>query len=288
MVTQRYLARFWGRVRPFALSSGDQFGNILRRFGPFRSGDAGFATQAQELLDISANLTGEQKMIAEYWADGPRSETPPGHWNLFAQFVSRRDKHSLDNDVKMFFALNNALFDASIAAWDAKRQFDSVRPVTAIPFLFAGKSVRAWGGPGRGTVTMDGRDWTPYQASTFPTPPFPEFVSGHSTFSAVGATILALYTRSDTFGASVSSAPGSSRYEPGITPQTPGYPDMAHLLGSGQRGWQIAHLRRNSLHPRRSGGAARGTSRRCGRLAEAADLWNGEAQGNGKAEGQRR
>jgi hypothetical protein len=54
-------------------------------------------------------------MIAEYWSDGPLSEQPPGHWMRFAQFVSQRDHHTLDDDVKMFFALANAMRDSSIA-----------------------------------------------------------------------------------------------------------------------------------------------------------------------------
>src|SRR5947199_2081177 len=138
---------------------------------------------------MSVELADRQKMFSEYWSDGPNSEQPPGHWALFAQFVSARDHHSLDDDVKLFFALTNAIFDAGIVAWDAKRAFDSVRPATAIPFVFQGQQIRCWGGPGHGTVTTDGRDWTPYQSSQFPTPPFPEFVSLHSSFSAAGAEI---------------------------------------------------------------------------------------------------
>src|SRR5205823_7503513 len=115
-------------------------------------------------------------------------------------------------------ALTNALFDASIACWDGKRAFDSVRPATAIPFLFHGQQIRSWGGPGLGTVTMDGSRWIPYQPGTFPTPPFPEYISGHSTFSAAGATILALWTGSERFGGSVTFLPGSSVIEPRLTP----------------------------------------------------------------------
>jgi hypothetical protein len=59
-------------------------------------------------------LTDKQKMISEYWSDGPNSEQPPGHWALFAQFVSARDHHTIDDDVKMFFVLSNAIFDAGI------------------------------------------------------------------------------------------------------------------------------------------------------------------------------
>jgi hypothetical protein len=71
-------------------------------------------------------------MIAEYWADGPHSELPPGHWNLFARFVSHRDRLGLDDDVKLFFAVGNAVFDAGIALWECKRFYDSERPITAI------------------------------------------------------------------------------------------------------------------------------------------------------------
>jgi hypothetical protein len=112
-----------------------------------------------------------------------------------AQFVSARDHHSLDDDVKKFFTLSNAMLDASIAAWDAKRTYDSVRPVTAISLLYKGKKIRAWGGPGKGTVEVDGSQWLPYQPATFPTPPFPDYVSGHSAYSAAAARILVLWDR---------------------------------------------------------------------------------------------
>jgi len=219
--TQTFVAPFWGSVTPFALTSGRQFRTLIGRYGPFKEGSAAFIQQAHELIRLAANLNDQQKMIAEYWANGPHTELPPGHWNLFAQFVSIRDKHTMDDDAKMFFALTNAIFDAGIACWDAKRQFDSVRPVTAIPVLFNGKTIRSWGGPGKGTVSMDGSQWLPYQPSTFPTPPFAEYTSGHSTFSAAGAAILRRWTISDRFGGSVTFAPGSSAIEPGITPAAP-------------------------------------------------------------------
>jgi hypothetical protein len=220
-VTPVFVGAQWFKVQPFALRSADQFRGFISEFGPARFGSSAFAEQATELVDMSANLTDEQKMIAEYWANGPHSELPPGHWDLFAQFVSERDRHTVDDDAKMFFALTNAIFDAGIAAWDAKRAFDSVRPVTAISFLFHGRQIRSWGGPGKGTVTMDGAQWIPYQPSAFPTPPFPEYVSGHSSFSAAGATILTLWTGSEYFGDSITFAPGSSSTEPGITPAQP-------------------------------------------------------------------
>jgi len=99
---------------------------------------------------------------------------------------------------------------------------------------------------------MDGSQWIPYQPSTFPTPPFPEYVSGHSAFSAAGATILALFTGSEHFGGSVIFAPGSSNTEPGITPAQPvtlhwkRFHDAADQAGISRRYGGI-HFKRGDL-----------------------------------------
>ena len=214
---QAFVAPHWQRVAPFALTSADQFRPAAP--APFRSGE--FRRQTEEVIRLSAKLGDREKAIAEYWADGPSSELPPGHWNLIAQAVSRRDRHTMDQDVKMFFALTSAVFDAGIVAWDAKRTYDSARPVTAIHFLKRGKKIRAWGGPGRGTRTIDGGEWRPYQPATVVTPPFPEYVSGHSTFSAAAAEVLKRFTGSDHYGGSVTVPAGSSRVEPGAAPARP-------------------------------------------------------------------
>lgn len=171
-VTPSFVGAQWFKVTPFALKSADEFLPFIARFGPALYPSQSYFEQAQALVAISAALTDTQKMIAEYWANGPHTELPPGHWDLFAQFVSARDQHTVDNDAKMFFALTAAIHDAGIAAWAAKSEFDSIRPITVIPFLFHGQTIKCWGGPYRRTVTMDGGDWIPYQASTFPTPPF--------------------------------------------------------------------------------------------------------------------
>ena len=220
IVTQSFVGAQWYRVIPFAMTSPDQFRPFVAQFGPALYGSEAYLQQSRDLITISANLTDEQKMIAEYWANGPRTELPPGHWDLFGEFVSRRDHHTVDDDAKMFFALTNAIFDGGIAAWDAKRAFDSVRPIQAIPYLFQGQQITAWR-PFHGAQTFDGALWIPYQTSTFPTPPFPEYISGHSTFSAAGAQILRLFAHSDKFGDSVTFAVGSSNTEPGLTPKQP-------------------------------------------------------------------
>ncbi len=215
VVVQKYIAPFWGNVLPFNPRL-----RIPKTEGPDRFPSRDFEAGVDRILRYSANLTDEHKVIAEYWADGPKSELPPGHWSLFAKWVSERDHNTLDQDVKMFFAESNAILDASIVSWGIKRQYDSVRPVTAVHFLKAGRPVTAWAGPYQGTKTIDGAQWQPYQAATVVTPPFPEYLSGHSIFSAAGAEILKRFTGSDAFGGSYTQPPHSSRVEPNTTPAT--------------------------------------------------------------------
>jgi hypothetical protein len=192
-----------------------------------------------------------KKVIAEYWADGPRTEFPPGHMAVFGQFLCRKMGINLDRDVKMFFALGNAVMDAGIAAWSVKYKYDYWRPITAIRNQYRDKAVTSWIGPNapntiNGFGTVQGQDWKPYQADNVVTPPFPEYVSGHSTFSAAGNVILVGFTGSDNFGGSITiSAKKSdgtywSKIEPGlpVTPVTlswPTYTAMADEAGMSRR-----------------------------------------------------
>jgi hypothetical protein len=61
----------------------------------------GYQNDVNDIIQFSRSLDTQRKLIVEYWADGPSSELPPGHWGLFAQFVSQRDNHTIDQDAKM-------------------------------------------------------------------------------------------------------------------------------------------------------------------------------------------
>lgn len=209
-VDQDFLTPHWGAVDPFAMSSGDQFRpppppqlgsneSYTDALGQIMTSDEAYRRQFDEVLTLSGDLTDEMKCVAEYWADGPRSETPPGHWNALTHGISYRDQHSIEDDVKLYLALNGALLDASISAWDAKRAYDFIRPASAIRHLYHSQLVDAWAGPDKGTQQILGEQWQPYQDLTFVTPPFPEYVSGHSAFSGAAAEILTRFTGSNQF-----------------------------------------------------------------------------------------
>ena len=117
-VIQKYANPYWGNVYKFNAKLPD-----FRTEGPDLYPSNDYTQGVDRILEYSAYLTDEQKVIAEYWANGPSSELPPGHWALFGEYVSRRDNHGIGDDAKMFFALGNAILDASIESWGTKTIF---------------------------------------------------------------------------------------------------------------------------------------------------------------------
>jgi hypothetical protein len=193
-----FLTPHWYRVKPFALESASQF-----RPGPppkVASEPEKVRAEADQVLAYNQKLTNEQKAVVEFMRDGPRSTGQSGHWLRFAQDVSRRDKHDLDQDVKLYFAIANVAFDAFIACWDTKRVYDSSRPWTLIHHFYKGQKIIGWAGPEGGTKEMRGEEWHPYSPASFVTPPFPGYTSGHASVSGACAKILELFTGTDQYG----------------------------------------------------------------------------------------
>jgi hypothetical protein len=167
----------WGKVAPFCLMSGNQF----RPQQPPNLTGAAYALE-YDIVRLYGAKTGssrtpEQSQIAEFWADGAGTETPPGHWNHIAQDVSRARNFSLPENARLFALLNLAQADAAILCWDAKYAYNLWRPVTAI------REAETDGNP----LTTPDPTWESFIA----TPPFPEYTSGHSTFSRSAAVVLA-------------------------------------------------------------------------------------------------
>ena len=104
------------------------------------------------------------RVMAEFWADGPDSETPPGHWNTLANTVADsveaelriggtgRAVDRLEWDVKMYFALNGAMHGSAIAAWGSKVAYDYSRPISMIRYM---------GGLGQSSDESDGPSFHP-------------------------------------------------------------------------------------------------------------------------------
>lgn len=199
------LTPFWDKVKPVALQSPDQF----RPGPPPMIGSEQLEKEVQEVIELQANLTDYQKALVEFMRDGPQSVQQAGHWLKFAQDVSVRDNHTLDQDVKMYFYNQVVAMDAFIASWDSKMYFDYARPYALVHEYYDKQKIKAWGGEGKGMVEMDGSQWRPYSPETFLCPPFPSYVSGHSTISGGCGEALKLWTGSDTFGSTAQLVAGA-------------------------------------------------------------------------------
>ena len=175
----------WGRMKPFALPSAEDF----RPPPPPALAGSEWAVQYNHLKRMGATnstmRTPEQREIALFWADGPGTETPPGHWNKIAQQLARKRGYGLVEAARLFAALNVAMADAGVVCWDTKYTYNWWRPITAI---------RAGANDGNPATEPD-PNWTPLLI----TPPFPEYTSGHSTFSGAAAAVLRELAGSDEF-----------------------------------------------------------------------------------------
>lgn len=157
----------WGQNRSFAMPSGTSCGLPPP---PAYSEDASseFYRQAKEVHDVTTHLTPEQILIARFWSDDPMlSFTPPGHWIAIANDLLAQEKAGLDRTAEVMMRLGVAMADGFIGCWNAKFEYDLVRPVTYIKKVIDPK-------------------WEPLLI----TPPFPEYPSGHSTESGAAAAVM--------------------------------------------------------------------------------------------------
>jgi hypothetical protein len=158
---------YWGYNRTFALQSWDECPSMPAPAYDETPGTPLYE-EAKKVYEVRRDLTPEQRLIALYWADnGGESGTPAGHWlSIAGQLISERNL-TAEQAAWTLAATGAAMADAFIAAWGYKFKLNVVRPRTFI------------------RATMD-RNWEP----AIPTPPFPEFLSGHSTVSAAAAATL--------------------------------------------------------------------------------------------------
>lgn len=166
----------WKDVTPFAMSSGDQF----RGAAPPAITSSAYTTAYNEVKSLgaanSATRTQDQTNIALFWIDGPGTATPPGHMLRIASTIAQQQNLSVSDSARLFALLGLAVADAGVAAWDNKYTHSFWRPLTGIQEGDADGNPDTAGDPA----------WTPL----IPTPNHPTYTSGHSTFSAAGASVL--------------------------------------------------------------------------------------------------
>jgi hypothetical protein len=158
---------------------------------------------------LQSKLTSAQKGLEEFMRDGPKSVQQGGHWLVLAQELSIKRKHTLDEDVKMYFLNQIVAMDAFIASWDTKMFYDYARPYALVHEYFGEKMITGWKGFDNGWGELKSTDWRPYSPDIFLCPPFPSYVSGHSSVSGACAEALRLFTGTDEFDITIPFVSGS-------------------------------------------------------------------------------
>ncbi len=169
----------WGKIRPLILDSVSQF----RPAPPIpydTTKSSAFYKEAYQVYDAIVKPNAGDSATAWYWDDNPNTSvtdghityfiqknSPPGHWVHIAGAVTEKENYNAIKSATLISKTAIALFDAFISCWEAKYQYNYVRPET-----FINKYID--------------KDWQPL----IQTPPFPEYPSGHSTISASAAVIL--------------------------------------------------------------------------------------------------
>ena len=202
----------WGFVDPFCLEDIDAF----LPPGPPALDSAAYAADMNQVKawggTTSAARTPEQSATAKFWSDFSYTETPPGHWMDIAASVVDSRGNILAETARVCALLALAQADAAIVVWRTKYHYNFWRPVTAI------NQADEDGNP----ATDKDETWQSFLL----TPPFPEYVSGHSAFSMASAVVLKNFCGTD----AVSFAVGSDAV-PGVLRTYYSFTDCAHEIG---------------------------------------------------------
>ncbi|PZG00572.1 hypothetical protein C1I93_02165 [Micromonospora endophytica] len=171
-----------------------------------------YKRSVNEILEASAALTAEQKVMAEFF-----DNKLLGIGLSVNAAALAHGQLDLDGWVHLFMTNSVAIYDALIAAWHQKTVYDTVRPFSAVNHVYGRTKVRAWGGPGVGTVNdIPANEWVSY----LKVGDHPEYPSGSTTLCSAEAQATRRFLGSDVLNWRHHVAAGSTLVEPGITPAT--------------------------------------------------------------------
>jgi hypothetical protein len=194
-VKKNFLTYGWGDVTSTCLTAGDE--SSIKTTANTHYLDITNPTNAtardseiDSVVSITNSLTDTQKAIAEFWAGGPLTVSPPcmmiWFWKKYIELTNPALHVMIYSGLEL--AIN--IFEGSRLTWALKRDNMEARPIQEIRRRYAGQTLKKYDGTAINGTSINGNIWVPYQESTFITPPFPDFPSGHSTFSQGFANVM--------------------------------------------------------------------------------------------------
>lgn len=180
-----------GEVAPFVLESSSQF----RAPPPLTHDSPEYAAEIAYVNKVGprdgAERTEYQTLSTPFWSDDLGSATPPGHWNVIASDIVQKLNLSPYETARLYALVNLAGADAGITCWETKYFYSTWRPETALREITADDNPTAEANP----------DFIP----NMPSPAFPSYTSGHSTYTAAMSFMLSLCIGTDDIAFTVTS-----------------------------------------------------------------------------------
>ena len=192
-VVKNFLTYGWGDVRSTCLTASDETSIKSTSSAFFLGSTAARDTEIDNLVSLTNALTDLQKMTAEFWAGGPLTVSPPCMMIWFWKKYIEATGQNMNTMIYSGLELSINIFESSRLTWALKRLYMEDRPIQEIRRRYATQNLTKYDG-----TSISGSVWVPYQESTFVTPPFADFPSGHSTFSQSFAKVMSAW-----FGATI-------------------------------------------------------------------------------------
>jgi len=187
-VVRNFLTYGWGDVRSTCLTASDETNINSTSSAFFLGSSAARDTEIDNLVTLTNALTDLEKMTAEFWAGGPLTVSPPCMMIWFWKKYIEATNANMNVMIYSGLELSINIFESSRLTWALKRQYMENRPIQEIRRRYATQTLTKYDG-----TAISGSLWVPYQETTFVTPPFADFPSGHSTFSQSFAQVMAAW-----------------------------------------------------------------------------------------------
>ena len=181
-VQQNYATYLWNTVQSTCLTEQNE-SDIKESVSPLTGSDRD--AEIDMVMNIAANLTDEEKVIAEFWAGSAPGIMPPPLMSVWLWKEYMRIT-PVSCGAIMFSLLDLAIhmFEGGRITWALKSQYMQDRPIQEVRRRYAGMQVPSWNG------VVDGSQWVPYQPANAVSPPFADFPSGHSHFTKAFALTM--------------------------------------------------------------------------------------------------
>lgn len=208
-VAQIYLLPHMGELSTWVINTSAAY--VADQVDRYSDNRGRYMKKVNDIIHVQRQLTDRQKMVGEWFDNKLKS------FNLMGEhLISKYGNNTHEYHTFFNFVVNGVIHEATAPLWMLKTKYDAIRPQSAVRYVKKGRSIKGWGGPGRGIVSMDGKEWRSYLS----TDAFPDYPSGTSCLCSSWTEAAKAIIGTNIIDYTVTFPKGSSTIEPGHTPST--------------------------------------------------------------------